>query len=78
MKYKYRIIPRIFGFEPQMRCNTTKTGKLFWTPLNAEGYWADPTSCDTGVVCKRSKMGLIAALRSVKNARVINEQNALL
>jgi len=73
MNTDYRIVPRLFGFEPQMKYTAGVTGKSFWTPLARTGYWRDPASFSYGVVSKREKMDFRAALMSIRRAKIINQ-----
>jgi len=71
MIYKYRIVLRRWGFEPQMRCNSGLSG-MFWTPLLRTGYWAEPDSFTLGRVNGKYLMGFRAAMMAIRRAKLIN------
>lgn len=70
---KYRIKIRLTGFEPQMQYKHSMSGRLFWTPLNRMGYWAEPGSYSTGVVVGKYPLSFLAARQAIQRARLIND-----
>lgn len=69
--YKYRVVIRFFGFEPQMKCNSGVSAD-FWTPLLVTGYWAEPESFSFGVVNGKYPIRFFDSLMAIKRAKRIN------
>lgn len=70
--YKYRIVFRFWGFEPQMKTNSG-LAKDFWMPLLRTGYWSEPGAFSFGAVKnKYAPMGLIDAITAIERAKLIN------
>lgn len=72
MKDKFRIRLRFNGFEPQMQYTAGETGKPFWTPLLATGYWAEPESFSFGAIKGKHPLSLREARKAIERAKRIN------
>ena len=71
--YQYRVIEKHGEFEPQMLYNCGATPGLKWFPLDAEGYWADPSAFDFGLITIDSLMSREQAERAIDLAKEINK-----
>lgn len=71
----YRVVEKNGQFEPQMEME--RDSATFWTPLKADGYWANPESYSFGNVTKVSLMTEQEAIRAVALAKEINGESKL-
>lgn len=72
MAQDYRIVEKGGMFEPQMLYGCGAAPGMKWFPLNKNGYWADPSAYDFGLITKDSLMSLEEAKCAIESAKKIN------